>query len=390
MDGVRVLFITPYVPGPVRTRAFGFVRALHSRGHLVTVCALQTDDASADAVRPFCDAVHVVPHSRARAVVNCARALPTPTPLWAAYCVSPQMADTVKRLCAAQTFDVAHVEHFRASSFARALPPELPIVYDAVDCLTDLQAQLCRLPSRSAVSRLLSWEEWLKLRTFEPRVTQSFANVICTTQAEASALGRGTPVPNGVDLDGYDADAPYPANANVVFTGKMSYAPNADAAVWFTQSVWPLVRRALPHATFTVAGSAPTKAVQRLTSPKLGIVVTGRVPDLRPYLDAATVAVCPLRVGVGVQNKVLEAMAAGRAVVVSPLAASGLAGNTPLRVAEGAGEFADAVIDLLTHPRDAETLGRAVRQFVQTHHDWNTSASALETVYRRAMGTLSP
>ncbi len=213
---MHVLFVTPYVPSPIRVRPFHFIRALAEAGHSVTLVALGTDTLQADrdagaALAPFCAEVHVVPHSRARGAVQSALHLLSPTPLWAAYCFSPPMEHLLRDLTAATSFHVAHIEHLRAARFVRALPPKLPAVFNSVDCITDLQGQFARAQSRGWLSRALAWEEWVKLRRWEPRTAARYTRVLVTSQHDADALqllaaaeGLSLPLttlPNGVDSE---------------------------------------------------------------------------------------------------------------------------------------------------------------------------------------------
>ncbi len=402
---MRILFVAPYVPSLIRVRPFQWIKSLTELGHTVTVVALGTDGAERDeearaALRGICEAVHVVPHSKRRAALQCAAALPTPTPLWAAYCHSPALARVLRGLLHTQAFDVAHFEHLRAAHFARVLKGRLPLVFDAVDCLTDLQQQMRRAPGRSLPARLVSWEEECKLRRYEPRIAALFHSTLITSRHDADALqalaqaARLSPrisvVPNGVDLDYFQ----FPQDSvrtpgSVVFSGKMSYAANHDAALYFARQIWPRVREACPDATLTLAGSGPRADLLALgAAPALGIHVTGHVPDLRPFLARASVAVCPLRIGVGIQNKALEAMAMGLPVVATPLAARALPPDAPgrvLRTAQTPPEFAQAVIDLLGRPDDARQMGLTARRYVETHHNWRLLAERVTAVYQEAI-----
>lgn len=406
---MRILFVAPYVPSLIRVRPYHWIKSLTALGHAVTVVALGTDGAAQDeearaALAPLCEAVHVVPHSRAQAALQCALSLPTPTPLWAAYCHSPALVRTLRRLLNAQSFDVAHIEHLRAAHFARALPT-LPLVFDAVDCLTSLQQQMRAAPGRGLPARLVSWEEECKLRRYEPRTAALFQQTLITSahdadalQALAQAAGVSLPlsvIPNGVDLGYFQPPAPQDERASrtVVFSGKMSYAANHDAALYFARDIWPRIRRACPDATLILAGSGPRADLRALgASPRSGIHVTGHVPDLRPFLAQAAVAVCPLRIGVGIQNKALEAMAMGLSVVATPLAARALPPDAPgrvLRTVSTPAEFADAVIDLLAHPARARQMGLAARAYVETHHDWHALAGRLTGLYQDAISAFT-
>ncbi|MBC7807529.1 MAG: glycosyltransferase, partial [Akkermansiaceae bacterium] len=187
---MRILYVLPYVPSPIRVRPYQIIRALAQAGHRVTVAALADEFADEDALaglRALCDALHIVPHSRTRGAWQALCALPAPTPLWAAYCYSEAMESKLRELVATDTFAVAHVEHLRAAHFAPALAP-LPVVFDAVDCITALRKQMMQRSDATLSSRLLSWAEWSKLRTYEPRVYRSFGQIVVSSEQDKTEL----------------------------------------------------------------------------------------------------------------------------------------------------------------------------------------------------------
>lgn len=402
---MRILFVSPYVPSLIRVRPFQFIRALASLGHRITLVALGADGAQADsealeALTPYCEAAHVVPLSKRAAALRCALRLATPTPLWAAYCFSPEMEALLQNLVSEQTFDVAHVEHLRAAHFAPVLKGRLPLVFDAVDCITTLQEQLMRSAARGTLGRIVSWEEHAKLRRYEPRMAALFDRILITSQSDSDSLqalsqarGLSLPIdviPNGVDLDYFCPQPNIPrVPGNIVFSGKMSYAANRDAALYFCAQIFPVIRKEYPAATLTIAGSGPTADLRALAArADSGIEVTGRVPDLRPFLARASVAVCPLRLGVGIQNKVLEAMAMGQALVATPLAIRPLQASAPgesLCVADTPLAFATQILHLLRTPAEAARLGASARRYVETWHDWHTLACRLTALYEDAI-----
>jgi len=398
---LRLLFVAPYVPSPIRVRPFQIVRHLARLGHRVTVVALSDGFASNGALEELqgvCEAVHVVPHPAWRGAAQCALALPTTKPLWAAYCRSPQMARVLRRLVASGDFDAVHIEHLRAAHFARDLG-NLPTVFDAVDCITALRRQMLDQSKKFGANRLLSWEEWAKLKKYEPRAYRAFDEIAVTSRHDGDALhalgGGNLPplsvIPNGADLD-YFAAAPWDdaEPGRIVFSGKMSYGANENAALFLGREIFPLVQKAHPDARLTIAGSSPGPSVLRLAETNPAITVTGYVDDLRPHLGAARVAVCPMRIGVGIQNKALEAMAVARPVVCSPLAArplSGAAGG--LRVATTADDFAREIGEWLQKPHAAKMAGLAARTYVEENHRWERTAEAFTGLYRRAMAKRS-
>jgi len=198
-------------------------------------------------------------------------------------------------------------------------------------------------------------------------------------------------LPNGVDLDYFKPLALPRDPATLVFTGKMSYHANVAAALDLATQVMPLVWQQRPDARLTIVGKDPTPELLTLTA-EPRIAVTGTVPDMRPYLAQATVAISPMRYGVGIQNKVLEAMAMATPVISTPQAVSALqvqAGQEAL-VADTPEAMAQAVVMLLTDDTLCQRVGQAGRLYVETHHDWKLAAARLETIYREVIAETQP
>jgi len=190
---------------------------------------------------------------------------------------------------------------------------------------------------------------------------------------------------NGVDADYFsparDYPNPYQTDVQgVVFTGAMDYWPNIDAVTWFAERIFPAVRDAVPAAQFTIVGSRPGEAVGTLAR-QPGVVVTGGVPDVRPWLAHAACAVAPLRIARGVQNKVLEAMAMARPVVASPQAAEGLRAEAgrDFILAQGEADFAQSVVAQL---RSASSAAQA-RDCILAHYDWDRNLAAIDPLFER-------
>jgi sugar transferase (PEP-CTERM/EpsH1 system associated) len=180
-------------------------------------------------------------------------------------------------------------------------------------------------------------------------------------------------------------ESPYEGvGPHLVFTGNMDYWPNADAVAWFTASVLPMIRNRLPGAQFHIVGANPGPDVLRLA--KLpGVHVTGRVPDVRPYVAHADVSVAPLRMARGIQNKVLEAMALGRPVVASPQAFEGVRAvpGRDLLVADGADATVQAVVEIV-EGRHAG-LSTAARQLIEQTYTWDATLARLDDCLDRVL-----
>jgi glycosyltransferase involved in cell wall biosynthesis len=194
-------------------------------------------------------------------------------------------------------------------------------------------------------------------------------------------------VTNGVDLTHFcpNQDPAGRDEKTVVFTGKMSYHANVSAALYFTEKVLPLIWARDPGVIFQVVGKDPPEVVQKLSADKR-IQVTGYVDRLPPYLSRSTVAVCPVPYAVGVQNKVLEAMATATPVVCTSAAFSGLDAEQgkDIMVADDPDEFADRVLEICSDPALALRLGTAGRRYVADHHSWEASVRRLVEAYEKA------
>ena len=396
IEPLRVLFIAPYLPSAIRVRPFQIIRHLVKAGHRVTVVALE-DQSPADSsalaeLQTICDAVHLVPHSRVQAAAQTALAFPTLTPLWSAWCQSPRMMSLVRSLAASGKFDVAHVEHLRAAHFATALG-DVPCVFDAVDCITDLQHQMMAQTPLSDPRHWLAWEEWAKLRRCEPVICRRFRQITITSQYDAdalSALGVKEPIsviPNGVDVP-LPSTPDTPRRFDLIFTGKMSYRANEDAALFLLNDILPRIdslRPTAPPTSVCLAGSSPSRRLRDVAARwEKRVTITGYVDDLHPYLADAKVAVCPMRIGVGIQNKALEAMASGLPVITTPLVSRALdrsAVGGALRVAEDAETFAHHCAEMLDNMEAAQQAGQAGWEYVRTFHRWEDTAAAFGELY---------
>lgn len=241
----------------------------------------------------------------------------------------------------------------------------------------------------------MSWvyrREGKTLLAFERSMAQQLDASTFVTEAEAELflrLAKDVPaqrvsaVQNGVDADYFSPShafaAPYPEGAPVlVFTGAMDYWPNIDAVTWFVQDILPGLRQRVGAVRFYIVGMNPAPAVQALAETE-GVVVTGSVEDIRPWLAHADVVVAPLRVARGIQNKVLEAMAMGRPVVVSQASAHGLAGRNgeDFQGAESAEDFIAAIEHLLAQPELRHDMGVRARACVLAHYSWSAHLSRL-------------
>lgn len=391
---MRLLFVVPYIPSLVRVRPYNLIRALAAHGqqiHLVLLRPPEDRPVSIESLQTLCGTVEVFPLTRARTLFNTARALPTRTPLQAAYSHHPAAEHHLQTLVASGRFDILHLEHLRGAVLADGLKG-LPIIFDSVDSITYLFEQ-ARQHAPHWRQRLLAALDLARTRHYESQLPLRVAHTLVTSPIDKRAFAQLNPatdsrisiLPNGVDLD-YFRPTPTPRDpATILFSGKLSYHANLAAALFLAQSIMPFVWEKRPDARLILAGKDPAPTLHALTIDSR-VTVTGYVPDLRPYFARATVAAAPLRYGAGVQNKVLEAMASGLPVVATPpvLGALQAEPGRHLLIGDSPQQLADHLLTLIKQPTLQQTLSEAARHYVEAHHDWATIARELVAVYERA------
>jgi polysaccharide biosynthesis protein PslH len=298
---------------------------------------------------------------------------------------SRQLRRTVRRWAEEVRFDAVVV--FCSSMTQYLDVPGLagvPVVVDLVD--VDSQKWFDYAELGGGLKRFLFRLEGRRLRRLESGLADRAAAIAVVSEAEASLYRSFRPsdrvfaVPNGVDLEYFRpplADASV-ASQQCVFVGALDYRANIDGVTWFCHEVWPEVKRRCPDATFAMVGSRPGPSVRRLAR-IAGVRLVGEVPDVRPYLAGSALAVVPLRVARGIQNKVLEALAMSKAVVVTPQALEGLAvePGVSVQVAATPAAWIESAVGLLGSPEHRLRLGRAARRCVETRYDWPAQMAPL-------------
>jgi sugar transferase (PEP-CTERM/EpsH1 system associated) len=389
---MNILFVIPYVPSRIRVRPFHIIKELSKR-HSVTVIALGEVDGlettAAEELRSFVHALRIIPHSKLRGYSQSLMALPTSTPMCAAFCRSTLMSNEVASQLSLNDFDLIHIEHLRGAHF---IPKNLgvPVVFDSVDCLAGLFRQMAKR-KKNPIGKLVMLEESWKLKRYEPKMMQKFDKIVITSDSERDEvllLDASLPVeviPNGVDVEYFAPSSVQKHQGRIVFSGKMSYEPNAEAVIWFATNVFPVLKSRNPSVEFLVVGSNPPQQVKELADTQ-GISVTGYVDDIRPYLESSVVAVVPMQIAVGIQNKILEAMALELPVVATPIATRPFGpGFSGIIEAETADETAEEVLRLLNNPQAAADIGRKGREEVLRDFSWQRSVNELEKIYEELL-----
>lgn len=394
-EAPRVLFVSEKHPWPLddggQIRTFQVLRALAGSAR---VTLLTTDPRASGAVEPLCalgiEVVLVPPHRRSWLLpFSLARALFTRRPHPLPRNFSPAMLAQIRRRMAGKSVDVLHLNHLDAAQYLESLDPLPDGVRSTVDThnLLSLVYEKLMAAQRPGLSRAYLWLQWTRMVRYEPALLRRAGRVLVCSEKERAALAvlgveRVLVVPNGVDTSTFAPPAVPPANPlgalELVFTGGMDYLPNADGARWFLERVFPLVLRGRPDARITFVGKNPSAALRGLARDGQ-VVFTGRVDDVRPFVQRAQVFVVPLRIGGGTRLKVLEALAMGLPLVSTRVGAEGLelADGEHLLLADEPQAFAGAVLALANDQARARRLAAAGRARVLERYDWKVTTQPL-------------
>ncbi|WP_435176465.1 glycosyltransferase [Halorussus sp. AFM4] len=333
-------------------------------------------------------------HSKAKLYRNIAEGVVSRQPIRTNYY---SFADVTQWLDKHQDeYDLLYANYLNTTEYVRKR--DTPKVVDLVDSMSENYLQRAEPANdENYLKRKLYELEGWQLRRYEQTVLRSFDHSFITTAADARTItGQTLPrnltvIPNGVRDELLSApynkseDTADDENPQIVFLGRMDYFPNEDAVKYFATNVFPHVRERHPEAEFLIVGGHPSERVQSLESHQ-NVTVTGFVESLVEYLSEADVVVAPMRFGTGIQNKILEAMALGKAVVTTPLGNEGIDGDdgTHFIVVDSASPFADAVSSLLDDPDDRMRIGKNARDLIHDRYSWSkigpTLIEAIEKV----------
>lgn len=389
-----LLFLSHRIPFPPnkgdKIRSYHLLRHLSRRYavHLGTFVDDPADRVYLPALEALCESVHAVDLAPVFAKVRSLTGLLSGEALTLPYYRAPALKRWVDATIRAHRIDRCFVFCSAMAQFVDDRAGLRAVVdFCDVDSTKWKQYSASQAWPSSAIYR----REGERLLDFERAVARRAAASVFATPAEAAMFVALAPesesrvhvVENGVDSAYFSPDLsrPTPYGANeipIVFTGAMNYWPNIDAACWFASEVLPRLVERAPAVRFYVVGMNPTPTVASLGRDP-HVVITGRVPDVRPYVQHARLVVAPLRVARGIQNKVLEAMSMARPVLVSTAAAAGLSGRagSEFELADDADGFASKALALLTDRR-AAAMGRRAREMVVAERDWSRNLAAIE------------
>jgi polysaccharide biosynthesis protein PslH len=392
---MKILYLCHRFPFPPKRggkiRPFNMISHL-SRSHEVTVCSLvRSEDEARDGegLASHCARFETGRVSDPIQMARMVARLPTPEPSSMGYFYSRELAVRIERLLKVEPFGLIFVHCSSVAQYVCNVHG-IPKILDFGDM--DSQKWLDYVRHKPFPLSIGYWLEGTKMRSAERRLAPMFDMCTATTRAEWQTLesyrsGVASDwFPNGVDAEYFKPDGGAYDADTISFVGRMDYYPNQQAMFDFCDCTWPLLLARRPSMKLMIVGADPSPAVRKLAD-RLGVMVTGSVPDVRPYVLRSAAMVAPLNIARGTQNKILEAMAMGVPVVSSGIAAGGVDAEAGehLLVANTPQEYAAAIFRLVENGAERGRLSRAGRERMLSHHAWPRSMSRLDGIIDRCV-----
>jgi len=297
------------------------------------------------------------------------------------------LADLIRK----ERFDRAVVDHLAPTSYFPDLGRSLLFQHNVETIIWRRNAEHAATPVRKLYFQLQA----ARMFEYERRVCLAAGHIVAVSKEDAGAMRdlfgvtHVTPISTGVNLEYFarpETHADLPPQPELVFVGSMDWLANIDAVIWFVRDLLPLIRQQRPGTRLAVVGRNPPKEIFDLAARDPGILVTGTVADVRPYLWGAKISIVPLRIGGGTRLKIYESMAAETAVVSTSVGAEGLDVHDPdnIRIGDTADGLVRQCLELLGDPTECRNLAAAGRRLVSAKYSWEVVARQFEPVLERA------
>jgi sugar transferase (PEP-CTERM/EpsH1 system associated) len=382
---MKILFLSWWFPYPPdngsRIRNFNLIKQLSQRNSLALLSFYQEEEelGHLDVMQPYCDEVHLVPSHRRSGALHRLPGLFSAQPRSLREMHNPAMQALVNKTAASYKPDLIIASEIgvadKTSIYTLGL--DVPKVLEDLE-LAVIKEQATRQGDRLACLRhKLTWR---KMAHYTSGLLRHFDGCTVASQREQANVCGLVPdrypvavIPNGLDLEAYAGDFGRSQPNTLIFSGALSYCPNFEAMDFFLHQVYPLIKAHCPGVTLRITGQADSATTGRLPADE-GVIFTGYLPDIRPYVAQSSVCVVPLLTGGGTRVKILEAMALGTPVVATSKGAEGLDASPgrDLLIADTPAQFAEHVLHLLNNLGLRRHLSENGRRLVQTRYNWAT------------------
>ena len=389
---MKIFVLLPRIPYPLekgdKLRAFNQIKQLAKHNEIV-LCAL--NDKSVDeqrafkALQPYCLSINFIKISKPQIVLGLARAFVKGLPLQCGYFYNRKAAKKINALIQKHQPDMLFGQLLRVAEYIRK--KDIPKAIDYQDVFSAGMKR--RAEIASPLTRPVFNMEYHRLRRYEAAIFDDFDVKTIISEADRQLIPHEKReqiliVPNGVDHD-FFAPQERGKRYDIVFTGNMSYPPNVNAVEYLANEIMPIVWRQLPDATLYIAGATPDPRVKKVASDK--IVISGWLDDIRDAYASSRVFIAPMRIGTGLQNKLLEAMSMGLPCITSPLAnaALGAQPDEEILVGDKAETMAQHIITLLSDQEKATHIAQAGFDFTNRVYDWGKATQIMEDAMRETI-----
>jgi glycosyltransferase involved in cell wall biosynthesis len=383
---LKILFVTPWVPAPVRPRSHVFLQML-AKEHDVHFLSLVKHDAEAR----LADELPVgertlVPNTRVGSMTRSLRALLTGVSLQQGYASPKALTTALKRKLDEWRPDVVHLNVFRTVHLVEECG-STPVIVDLDEFRSEYYEQLAATSS-SPVWRALGRVEAKRMRAREDELVAKRVPLMLSAPSLTGVERPNTYVvrsPCDFPVRGDSG----PVEPVVLFVGRLSYEANVNGLMWFVRECWDGIRAQTPNARLRIVGSDPPRSVQALAEAGNGIELYQNAPSVEPHYGQSAVAIAPIFRGTGVQMKLIQSLSAGVPTVTTATVATraGVQDRVHVRVADDSAGWVSAVSDLLSRPAEAERLARSGREWVVANHSSAAVARQLNVAYAAAVGS---
>ena len=390
---MRILITTYRYPSHVhsadRHTVYRLIKHL-SKNHKVYIAAPVKDKAEAemtDLLEPYCEKIYTPIRTKVSSFMSTCKKIFSSDPLQMGYFSCPELRKMIPKIVKENSIDILYGYHLRSSQ-------NMLDVQDIPKIIALQPAQILHFSRRverikNPFMRAIYGEEHRRLIGFERKVAEYFDKALLISETDRHAIDPEKTLnnvmfsPHGTDVDYFTPpkDDFKKDPATLIFTGALSIDTNSSAVHYFYEKIFPIVKKEIPEIKFLIVGSKPPGSVQRLADDP-AVTVTGFVEEMLPYLHQATVGLDPLLIGAGLQNKMLEGMAAGLPMVVTPVANEGIGAEhgKEVLVAKDEKSFAQEVVELINNPERQREIGENAREYICRKWTWEYYFSELEEV----------
>ena len=388
---MKIFVLLPRIPYPLekgdKLRAYNQIKQLAKRNEIV-LCALN-DDPKVDeqqafqALQPYCASINFIKLSKPRILFGLIRAFLKGLPMQCGYFYNNKAARKVNEIITKHQPDMLFGQLLRVAEYIRH--KSIPKTIDYQDVFS--YGMKRRADIASFVTRPIFNMEYRRLKRYEAAIFDDFDVKTIISEPDRDLIPHPKKdeiliIPNGVDHD-YFKPQQQEKKYDIVFTGNMSYAPNVNAVDYLANEILPLVWKQLPDVKMYIAGASPDPKVKKVASDR--VIVSGWLDDIRDAYAQSRVFIAPMRIGTGLQNKLLEAMSMGLPAITSPLANASLGAkpNEEILIGGNAEEMAQHIITLLTDKEKADQIAQAGYEFTNRVYDWGKATERMEEAMRK-------